>query len=86
MANNFSSYQKKVIQNYYDNLDKIALAKLQDLVTDIFLADTEAKKAKLWEKVAAAMAQLKIPKPIADNIMKRKDPQILAKNLTNWLK
>jgi len=86
MANNFSSYQKKVIKNYYDNMDKIALAKLGDLVTEIFLAETEQKKTKLWERVEAAMNQLKIPKPIAENILKHKDPQILAKNLTNWLK
>ncbi len=86
MPNNFSGYQKKVIQNYYDNIDKIALAKLQDLVTDIFLADSEAKKAKLWEKVAVAMGKLKIPTAIAANILKHKDPKILAQNITGWLK
>lgn len=86
MAGNFSNYQKKVIQNYYDNLDKIALANLQELVAEIYLADSEAKRAKLWDRVSAAMSRLKIPKPIAENILNRKDPQILAKNLTNWLK
>jgi hypothetical protein len=86
MPNNFSSYQKKVIQNYYDNLDKIALSNLQELVAEIYLADSEAKKTKLWDRVATAMTKLKIPKPIAENILKRKDPQILAKNLTTWLK
>ena len=86
MTNNFSSYQKKVIQNYYDNLDKIKLTQLQELVTEIYLADTETKKAKLWQRVEAAMKQLKIPKQIAENILKRKDPQILAKNINDWLK
>ena len=86
MANNFSGYQKKIIKNYYDNLDKIPLAKLQDLVAEIFLAESEQKKAKLWQRVEQAMSQLKIPKPVADNILKRKDPQILAKNITDWLK
>jgi hypothetical protein len=86
MSNNFSGYQKKIIKNYYDNLDKIALAKLQDLVAEIYLADSEAKKAKLWERVAVAMGKLKIPTAIAANILKRKDPQILAKNLNDWLK
>ncbi|OQA02472.1 MAG: hypothetical protein BWY69_01086 [Planctomycetes bacterium ADurb.Bin401] len=86
MANNFSGYQKKVIKNYYDNLDKIALNKLQELVAEIYLADSEQKKEKLWQRVAQAMSQLKIPKPVAENILKRKDPQILAKNLNDWLK
>jgi hypothetical protein len=86
MSNNFSGYQKKVIQNYYDNLDKIAIANLQELVGEIYLADSEAKRAKLWLRVAAAMSKLKVPKAIAENILARKDPQILAKNLANWLK
>lgn len=86
MANNFSGYQKKVIKNYYDNLDKIALTKLQELVAEIYLADSDQKKMKLWQRVESAMAQLKIPKPVAENILRRKDPQILAKNITDWLK
>ncbi len=86
MTNNFSSYQKKVIQNYYDNLDKIKLTQLQELVTEIYLADTEPKKAKLWQRAEAAMKQLKIPKQIVENILTRKDPQILAKNINDWLK
>jgi len=86
MSNNFTGYQKKVIQNYYDNIDKIALANLQELVAEIYLADSEAKKAKLWDRVAVAMGKLKIPTAIAANILKHKDPQILAKNLTGWLK
>jgi hypothetical protein len=86
MSNNFSGYQKKIIKNYYDNLDKIALGKLQDLVTEIYLAESEEKKKKLWDRVAAAMGQLKIPVGVAANILKRKDPAILAKNITDWLK
>jgi len=86
MPNNFSGYQKKVIKNYYDNLDKIALTKLQELVAEIYLADSEAKKEKLWQRVEAAMKQLKIQPTVSANILNRKDPQILAQNINDWLK
>jgi hypothetical protein len=86
MANNFSGYQKKVIKNYYDNLDKIALTRLQELVTEIFLAPDANKKAQLWKRVESALKKLNVPQPIAENILKRQDPQILAKNINDWLK
>jgi len=86
MAHNFSGYQKKVIKNYYENLDKIALTRLQELVTEIFLAPDADKKTRLWKRVESALKKLKIPQPIAENILKRQDPQILAKNINDWLK
>jgi len=86
MAKQFSGYQKDIIRNYYGNLDKIAMTKLQELVAEIYLAESAEKKMKLWQKVESAMKQLKIPQPVASHILKQKDPQILAKNLTEWLK
>jgi hypothetical protein len=49
----YSDYQKGVINNYYRNLDAIALGKLSELVSN--------------------------------HIMTKKDVQILAKNLNDWL-
>lgn len=86
MAKEYNDYQKKVIRDYYGNIDKIALEKLQELVAEIYLADGPEKKMKLWQKVAAAMKQLKIKPPVAEHILKQKDPQILAKNINDWLK
>ena len=86
MAKQFSGYQKDIIRNYYNNIDKIATAKLQELVAEIYLAGSEEKKMKLWQKVESAMKQLKIPPKVASHILKQKDPQLLAKNLTEWLK
>ena len=86
MAKQFSNYQQKVIKDYYGNIDKIALTKLQELVTEIYLAKDDKQKAKLWQRVEAAMKQLKIPAPVAQNILRQKNPQILAKNINDWLK
>ena len=84
-ANELSNYQKSVISGYYDNLDTIMLQKLGELVTELYLADTEARRNRLWERAHKAMVKLKIPPAIIDHIMQKKDVQVLAKNLQDWL-
>ena len=81
-----TSYQQSVISRYYENLDTIMLAKLSELVTELYLAETKAKSDKLWERAHKAMIKLKIKPAIIDNIMKRRSVEILAKNLSDWLK
>jgi len=83
--NERSAYQKEVILRYYDNLDTIMLGKLGELVTDLYLADTPTRKERLWQRAHKAMEKLKIPPAIIDHIMQKKDVEILAKNLQDWL-
>ena len=81
----YSQYQKSVISEYYDNLDTIMLQKLGELVTELYLADTDAKRDRLWDRAHKAMLRLKVPPAIIEHIMGRKDVEILAKNLQDWL-
>ncbi len=81
----YSEYQKDVINNYYRNLDAISLGKLSELVSELYLADSDDKRARLWQRVHKAMLKLKIPAVIINHIMTKKDIQILAKNLNDWL-
>jgi len=81
----YSDYQKDVINNYYCNLDAISLARLSELVSELYLADSDAKRARLWQRAHKAMLRLKIPPVIINHIMTKKDVQILAKNLNDWL-
>ena len=81
----YSSYQQNVISRYYDNLDTIMLTRLQELVSQLYLADSEAKKARLWDRVHKAMLKLKIKPAITEHIMKKKDVIVLAKNIEDWL-
>jgi len=84
--NEYSGYQQDVISRYYENLDTIMLGKLQEIVTDLYLADSQAKEKRLWERVDKAMQKLKIKPNIYEHIMSKKDVTILAKNLEDWLK
>jgi hypothetical protein len=82
----YSDYQKKVISKYYDRLDTLMLQKLQELVSELYLADSEAQKNRLWERVHKAMLNLKIPPALIEHILAKKDVQILAQNLQDWLR
>jgi hypothetical protein len=81
----YSAYQRDVISRYYDNLDAITLSRLQELVSRLYLAESEAKQAKLWERVHKAMLRLKVKPAIIEHIMSKKDVVVLAKNLEDWL-
>jgi len=82
----YSQYQKAVIGGYYNNLEAIMLQKLSELVTDLYLAETQTKREQLWQRAHKAMVQLKVPQPIIDHIMKTRKVEILAKNLQDWMK
>ncbi len=86
MAKDRSKYQQKIISNYYDNLDTIMLTKLQELVTELYLADSKAKADRLWDRAQKAMEKLKIKPAIIEHIMKTRSVTVLAKNLEKWLK
>jgi len=83
--NDYSQYQKDVISGYYHNLDTIMLGKLSELVTELYLADTQAKQNRLWQRANKAMVKLKVPPAIINHIMEKKDVEVLAKNLQDWL-
>jgi len=81
-----SSYQKKVISRYYDNLDTIMLGKLQELVTELYLADSQKKSDRLWERAEKAMIKIKVKPAIIDHIMKTRSVEVFAKNVQDWSK
>jgi len=81
----YSSYQRDVISRYYDNLDVITLTRLQELVGELYLADSKAKQARLWDRAQKAMVRLKIKPAIIEHIMNKKDVVVLAKNVEDWL-
>ena len=81
----YSAYQRDVISRYYENLDTITLNNLQELVSQLYLAESKAKQTQLWERVHKAMLRLKVKPAIIEHIMNKKDVVILAKNLEDWL-
>jgi hypothetical protein len=81
----YTRYQKKIIERYYDHHDEILLARLQEIVSDLYLAETEAKKKQLWTRARKAMSGLKVPAQPADHILSQRSVEVLARNLKDWL-
>lgn len=73
----YSAYQQKVIKRYYDNLDKMALQRLAELVGELYLAQGK-KKEKAWQGAAAAMQKLGLPQQRIDHLLAKKDAALLA--------
>ncbi len=86
MAKEYSAHQQKIIRNYYENMDTIQLTKLQEIVTDLYLAESDKKRKALWTRVEQALTKLKIPPEIKARILETQDIKILAENLQEWLR
>lgn len=86
MAKDHSKYQQGVINRYYDNLDTIMLQKLQELITELYLAQNTPKEDKLWDRAQKAMEKLEVKPAIIAHIMQKRQVEILAKNLEGWLR
>jgi vancomycin permeability regulator SanA len=82
----YTAHQQSIISQYYHNLDTIMLAKLQELVSELYLAETESKRDRLWKRVQQAMIKLGIPSALIEHVVAARDVAVLAANLQDWLK
>ena len=78
MIDDFSKHQQKIIKNYYQNIDKISLQKLSELVTELFLSEGK-KRQTLWKTAIAAMKKIGLPQSRIDHLVEKNDPALLAK-------
>ena len=53
----YSKYQRGVINRYYEHVDTIALQKLSEIVSDLYLAEG-GQATKLWNSARQALAKL----------------------------
>ncbi len=84
MAKERSKYQQRVIRNYYQNRDDIMLQRLGELVTDLFLAEGQAK-VRLWKRVAATLEKLKVPASQVQHLVQSDNPTLVANLLKKLL-
>lgn len=74
-----SSYQQGIINRYYEHKDTIALQKLSEIVSDLYLAEGGGAQ-KLWKNAAASLEKL-VDKddPRAKKIIASRDLSALAR-------
>lgn len=79
-----TKYQQKIIKNYYQNYDALALQRLQEQVTELYLAEGKARD-RMWQQVTKSLEKLKIPASRIAHLVEADNPSLLAKLLEELL-
>jgi hypothetical protein len=74
----FTKYQQKVIQRYYDHRDDIALQRVQELVTELYLSEGK-KRTKHWDSLALHLGKLGVKPDVIAHLRKEDKPELVAK-------
>lgn len=73
-----SSYQQGIVKRYYENRDTVAIQRLGELVSELYLADTPAKADKLWKQADAALTKCGASKADITRVTSSRKPEALA--------
>ncbi len=79
-----SKYQQKIIKNYYENREAIALQRAQELVTELYLSEGK-KRTKHWQTLATNLLALGVKQPAIDKLIASDDPAAAAAMLQNMV-
>jgi hypothetical protein len=72
-------HQQGIVRRYYEHRDTIAVQKLSELVSELFLATDEKKRGKLWASVALHLPKLDAEEARCERVLTNRDVQELAK-------
>jgi len=59
VSGDHTPYQRRVIRNYYRHRGSIESQRLQEIVTEIYLAGTEAQRARLWARAEEILGRVR---------------------------
>ena len=80
-----SNYQNKVIKNYYDNRENIALQRCQEIVTELYLAEGK-KRERQWDLLATHLEKLEVPQATIDHLKSQGNVEVVENFVTNLAK
>lgn len=78
----FSRYQQGVVKRYYENRDTMAIQKLGEMVSDLFLCQDPKKADGLWDRVVKALAHTDAQKHRVEEIVVQRDVAGLSQLVT----
>jgi cobalamin biosynthesis protein CbiG len=73
-----SRHQQKIVGRYYDHKDTIMATKLAELVTELYLCETEKKAQSLWNRAETALRQTGLKPSDIDRVTTNRDVEGLA--------
>lgn len=71
-------YQDRIIKNYYQNQDALAMQRLGELATELYLASGK-KRTQVWKLLESTLAKLKIPPSRIEHLKQQDDATLVAK-------
>ena len=77
----YTPYQRGIIRRYYEHRDDLTVQKLGELVSQLYVAESEKERDRLWKRVQAALTHAELPKAEVQRILERRDVAALAKAL-----
>lgn len=78
-SRDLSRHQQSIVKRYYKNLDTIIATRLQEAVTELYLAESDKKRRALWAKVQKQMAKTPADPGVVHQIVEDGDVERLAK-------
>lgn len=72
----YSPYQRKIINRYYQNFNAIKAQRLADLATELYLAEGKARD-RLWKQVGETLTKLGFPDSRIEHLLQKRDPALL---------
>ena len=73
-----SKHQQNIIRNYYQNRESIAIQRLQELVTELYLAEGK-KRQRQWQLIKTHLEKLEVKPDRIEYLLQQDDPALIAK-------
>lgn len=74
----YSRHQQGIIKRYYEHLDTIALQRLGEIVSELYLADTDKKRDQLWKRAEKSLSKVGEKDAEVRRVLKERDVEGLA--------
>ncbi len=76
----YSKHQESIIKNYYQNREAIAFQRVQESLTELYLAEGK-KRLQCWKRVVGHLEKLGVPTAQIDHFVAKDQPALVAKLL-----
>ncbi|MCO6458522.1 MAG: hypothetical protein J5I93_24720 [Pirellulaceae bacterium] len=73
----YSKYQRNIIKGYYDNREGIALQRVQELVTELYLSEGK-KRERYWTQLRGHLEKLGLKPDQIDHLVQQDRPELVA--------
>jgi len=73
-----SRYQQKIVKRYYEHIDTIAVTRLSEIVTELYLADSDKARGRLWDRASKALDKVAANDARVRTVLETKDVEKLA--------